>query len=270
MIRIDIRFFYTLGSSIRALATLRPGATLLSVWSDLHQAKNGIEALFGASWLTPAVKTAYQAGQGLIGAMQPLLDRTDFDGIITPMEVYAVTTKAGNFETVVTAALAVADAYFVSSKGGYDTTVLILNAESCFPPDLALKAPRAIPDIREAGKCLAFELGTAAGFHIFRAIESVLRVYWDAEAKGRAAPSTKTLGSYLSQMEKHSVGSKKVKATLAQIKDLHRNPIAHPQDSLRLDEAISLFGICGSAIAAMLREIPAPNPFVPPAPPSLN
>ncbi len=61
------------------------------------------------------------------------------------------------------------------------------------------------------------------------------------------------------------MGSAKVLSCLQQIKDLHRNPLMHPEETLTLEEAISLFGICQSAISAMLKEIPDPA-IVPPSP----
>lgn len=259
MIRIDIQFFYGIGSSVSSLGRMQPGAKLITAWFDLNTAKNKLESLFATGWLNPAIKTAYAHGQALLGAIRPLTDRTDFDTALTPMEVYEVKEAASKFETVVLAGFAVADSYFVTAKGGYDTTVLITQAERCFPYELVLKCPRALTDIREAGKCLAFELSTAAGFHVFRATETVLRGYWDAVSGGQPPPTRKTLGSYLTQMTKKNFGSAKVKATLTQMKDLHRNPIAHPQDTLSLDEAVSLFGICNSAIGVMLKEIPMPT-----------
>jgi hypothetical protein len=69
-------------------------------------------------------------------------------------------------ETIINAELGVADSYYVTRKAGYDTSVLISNAEVMFSKDLPQKVMLAIPDIRESGKCLAFELGTAAGFHV--------------------------------------------------------------------------------------------------------
>jgi len=41
--------------------------------------------------------------------------------------------------------------------------------------DVPAKVPSALFDAREAGKCLAYELPTACGFHIFRATESATR-----------------------------------------------------------------------------------------------
>jgi hypothetical protein len=159
--------------------------------------------------------------------------------------------------TVIVAELAVADAYFVSRKAGYDTYTLISNAEAVFPADLPIKVPNAIPDIREAGKCLAYELGTAAGLHALRAMEAVLRKYWETITGGKPHPSQRNIGLYLQKMEKLGVGNSKVIAALKQIKDLHRNPLMHPEETLNLEDAIGIFGIVRSAMGGMLKEIPS-------------
>jgi len=90
-------------------------------------------------------------------------------------------------------------------------------------------------------------------------LETVLRRYWDAVANGAPHPKEKNLGVYLRELENKDVGEKKVRAVLAQIKDLHRNPLFHPEDQLSIDDAVGLFGIVRSAVTAMLKEIPDPQ-----------
>jgi hypothetical protein len=261
MIRISIPFFYGLGASLRQLDTIVGGTTKLSAgFVHLYTAKRDLESLFAAEWLMPALRSAFIPGQNLNKAITPITDRTDFDAPITHIEAYNVKTAVQEFETVLRNEMAVSDCYFVTRKGGYDTSVLIANAEKCFPSELATKVPRAIVDIREAGKCLAFELNTASGFHILRATESVVRSYWDNVSKGKPHPRPKTLGRYLGEMEKKDFGSKKARAALKQITDLHRNPLMHPEETLSLEDAVGLFGICQSAISAMLKEIPPLSP----------
>jgi len=111
-------------------------------------------------------------------------------------------------------------------------------------------------DIREAGKSLAFELPTAAGFHLFRATESVLRKYYVHETGSTAPPKVRNIGVYLNALKIANKGDPKVRAALKQMTDLHRNPLIHPETILTLDEAIAIFGIARSAITAMLSVLP--------------
>jgi hypothetical protein len=123
---------------------------------------------------------------------------------------------------------------------------------------LPVKVSNAVPDIREAGKCLAYELGTAAGFHALRAMEAVLRRYWEVVTEDKPHPGQRNIGVYIQKIEKSGVGDAKVIAVLKQIKDLHRNPLMHPEETLSLQDAIGIFGIVQSAMGAMLKEIPSP------------
>lgn len=258
MIRISIAYFYDIGSSLQPLSAVKAEMSLVEVWSTLFNAQNVLESLFSTEWFWPAVRASHAPGQKLLSAIKMITDRKDFvDGKIMPFEEYALSTSLKDFETVVKADLSIADAYFVSRKAGFDTGALISNAEVNFPRELGTKVPAAIPEIREAGRALAFELSTGAGFYLFRALEAVLRRYWDAVSNGAPHPDQRNIGVYLSEMRKAQFGSQVVLAVLTQIKDLHRNPISHPDATLSLDDAVTLFGISQSAIAAMLKEIEA-------------
>ena len=260
MIRISVPFFYGLGASVRQISGLRADMVLSDVWGNLFTAQNELQSLFGAEWFLPAVRNTLGPGQKLLGAIQAITQQNDFAKKLDYLEVYNVTAALTEFETVLRNELALADVYFVTRKAGYDTSVLIANAEVNFAKELPLKVPKAIPDIREAGKCLAFEMSTAAGFHVLRAAEAVVREYWNAVSKGKPHPKQKNLGVYLKRMRDIHIGHPKVLAVLQQIKDLHRNPLAHPEETLTSEQATGLFGIVQSAINAMIEEIPLPKP----------
>jgi hypothetical protein len=188
VIRISIAYFYAFGGTLRPLASLKGGGTVSESFVSLYTAQQSLEGFFNTDWFGPAIKSSYAPGQTLLGAIREITSKPDFSDILTEFEAYKVTTALSQFETVIAAELGIADAYFVSRKAGYDTYTLIANAEAVFPADLPTKVPNAIPDIREAGKCLAYELGTAAGFHALRAMEAVLRKYWEVVTEGKPHP----------------------------------------------------------------------------------
>lgn len=258
VLRISISYFCGLGGLMERLAGLKPGARLGDAWPQIMQTQNQLEQLLSTEWFSPAMRSAFVPGAELVNALKKVSERTDLDTTLSATEVWQIASALRDFSTVLTTELRIADAYFVTRKAGYDTTTLIAAAERMFPAELMYKVPGAIVDIREAGKCLAFELSTAAGFHVLRATESVLRCYWDVVTKGRPHPPQRNLGVYLQQLEQQEAGSEKVRAVLKQIKDLHRNPLIHPEEILQLEDAVALFGICISAVAGMLKEIPMP------------
>jgi len=89
--------------------------------------------------------------------------------------------------------------------------------------------PEAIPDVKEGARCLAYGLPTAAGFHVFRAVESVLRKYHAHVTEGKAPQNMRNMGVYIKSLETSGKGDPKVIAALKQMKDLHRNPVSHPE-----------------------------------------
>src|SRR5258706_16278970 len=111
LIRISIGFFYNLGGAVRQLSTVTAGSKLLSTWGMLFSARTEIESLFGADWFFPAIKAAYAPGTKLLTGIKSVTDRTDFDGEITPLEAFEITSAYTDFETVIKNELMVTDSY---------------------------------------------------------------------------------------------------------------------------------------------------------------
>ena len=146
--------------------------------------------------------------------------------------------------------------YLVAKKGIFDTADLIDRAELMFTDEKlrALLPDQARDDFRQGGRCLAFETPTAAGFHVLRAVEAVVKRYYEIVAKKPWPFIQRDWGRYITELGKAGA-AKRVLDLLTQIKDNYRNPLMHPEDNLDIHEAISLFGLTQSAINAMLQEI---------------
>ncbi|MGH7014162.1 MAG: hypothetical protein ACREEL_08430 [Stellaceae bacterium] len=83
------------------------------------------------------------------------------------------------FQTVFQTEMENATTYQVSKKGLYSTVELVESAEQIFPADLLAFVPQKTrDDFHAAGRCLAFNLPTAAGFHAARGIEGEIELYW--------------------------------------------------------------------------------------------
>jgi hypothetical protein len=93
-----------------------------------------------------------------------------------------------------------------------------------------------------------------------------LHRYYDAVMAGVPRPEGRNMGDYIAKMREHKKGDDKVLSALKDLKDLHRNPIIHPEDSLEnIDEAIALLGSIQAAVVLMLKAIPEPPKPEPPA-----
>jgi hypothetical protein len=164
-------------------------------------------------------------------------------------------------KAVLGAELSLLHLYIVTQKAGFDTSVLIEAGAHCFPADILFKVPEAVADLQQATKCLAFEVFTAAGFHLHRANEAVLHRYWDAVTSGAPRPNSRNMGDYLNAMGQRKVGDDKVKAAIRNLKDFHRNPLIHPEHSIdTADQAIALMNGVHTVVVQMLAEIPIANP----------
>ncbi len=141
--------------------------------------------------------------------------------------------------------------FYVTQKGVFDTRYLILDAAAVYHSYRDLLPQEAQKDTNEAGKCLAFNLPTAAGFHIARATETMI----EKEMKAfQATPHQNNWGAYVEALRRTRANPKVIRV-IDQIRELHRNPLIHPEVTLALPEAITLWSICTSAIQAMVADI---------------
>jgi hypothetical protein len=134
-----------------------------------------------------------------------------------------------------------------SKLGNLSIDKLLNGASNGYPERTRTKlTPECLAEIDEAGKCLAYERSTASGFHILRSVELAIRQYLLA-IQGFVMPplNRQNWGEYLDLLKGHGA-SREVTDHLYNIKDNYRNPLMHPQDTLDMDEAVSLFGVAQS------------------------
>ena len=181
------------------------------------------------------------------------------DQVLGAWEAYRLSNALNSFEAVMSAEFGMMPIFLITPKKGYDLNTLLYYGTNLFPGDLEGKVPAAIIDIKSGTRCFAFEMWTAAAFHFHRAIESVLRRYWESVLPGRPHPGNRTIGDYLKSLAKSRKGSPKLKSALKDLKDLDRNPVLHPEYSLtNIEEADALIGTIRNAMVQMLAKIPLP------------
>jgi hypothetical protein len=143
--------------------------------------------------------------------------------------------------------------YWCRQIRAYSTPTLIENAEKLFDQQVIKAIPEgALEDIKEAAKCLAFEIPTASGIHMMRAFEKVFRRYYKSITQDD--PGRTDLRTLVQNLEKNPTADHKTLHIIDQVRNLHRNPLAHDA-FLTIDEAIDLFDIAKSAITAMARKL---------------
>lgn len=176
---------------------------------------------------------------------------------------HSIRTAVTAFETVFSEEMREADTYRVPTRGIYSTSKLIDAADETFPEDLRPIIPEKTRlDWCASGRCLAFNLLSASGFHVARAVEGTVESYFQL-----ATGKQKTLNSwndYIKALEPLVTTpspegklqpSAKVIGELKQMKDDYRNPIVHPRVVLSEPDARMLFANGESVIIAMAQEI---------------
>lgn len=185
-------------------------------------------------------------------------------GDFNPLESWrfrGVRSKIEKFEHQLAAELRKMATYTVPKRGIFDTELLVDFAERHFAPAiLATIGEMSVNEFKASGRCLAFGLFSASGYHAMRATESVLRQYYEL-FKG-ASERELTMGQMASQLDdlaKSSKDRKKPAArTASALKDIasfDRNPVMHPTAVLDEQDALSLFSRAQGAIIDMAREL---------------
>ena len=145
--------------------------------------------------------------------------------------------------------------YIVTEKR-LSTEKLINNLKELFAPDTFDQlSDVAQYDLKEAGRCIAFERATAASFHLLRGIEAILRQYFR-----HFMPEEKEEASW-----GHMVYTLKKNRTLKtdfdtlkhldHIRSAFRNPTQHPDKIYDIQEAQDLFFLAIDVTNRMITEI---------------
>ena len=255
---INIHEFYQLGVTLDRLTSIKNDVQLKDIGYKLIEARSWLERLLDDSIIPLTIcKPAAQKILDEINKLMPPGDREVWSSeeIVEFYSIYIIHSQVHDFKTIFSAEVRNLATYFVSKKSIYQTNDLIQKADELFPESIREKFTGQVTyDLREAGKCLAFDLSTAAGFHIARAVEGVLfewlKIICPAEIQ-EIKESQRNLGNYI-KMASGNGGDPKVCSSLDQFRDLHRNPLIHPETVLTVDEALTLLGIAQSAIVSMI------------------
>jgi hypothetical protein len=251
MQRINLDWWCRVAFAVRDLSDIEPDTPFADFYKRAYPAILVLAANYADKALI-GLSVSRVAGDALYNAYQAIAKDTSRTEPLQFTEAATFKKAVSDFQIVLSAELQTIDAYYVKPKGIFSTRRLIESAELVFPEDaIALLPEEAKNDLRESGRCLAFELATASGFHVARATETVIKQLMKAAGCARGQQNW---GDYIRQLKAKNVNAA-ITHHIEQIKDLHRNPIIHPELTLTMPEALSLWAVCTSAIAAMLDEI---------------
>jgi hypothetical protein len=249
MSRVNITDTYLMGRSFRTLEQIQAGLVPATIVGDLIVLRGWLDYLLSIKLLP---KGEIQRQGSLLHSAVSNMISVWLNEPLTADRASIIQSLFGFIEPILSSEFARAHTYFVPQVGIYSTDSLISEPEKMFGENVELLPEITVKQIREAGKCLAFSLASAASFHLFAALESVLRVYYDALSGGAPPPKNPSMGAYLGELSKLQHVDKKLLAALWQVKDLHRNPAIHFEVILTPGEALTLMGMIHSAISTTL------------------
>jgi hypothetical protein len=252
MLRVDCYDFYKLGIQVHPLTLLADDISLNDAWIVLYLAKSELNTFFSIFPLKTSRNPAlvlYEGIKELIPDDFSHVRFSDEDGkprVLSFSDLNSIRTAAKEFETVLKAELNRWDAFFVSQKGAYSTADLIHQAETMLPSEAAraLLSPEATEDVRQAGRCLAFNLGTAAAFHMVRATETFIWKYYEAVIGTLPPVKVRNWGTYSRNLTKCGKADTRVVGWLDHIRLEYRNPVLHPQEVVTPDGALEFMNAC--------------------------
>lgn len=290
MERLNQDFFYQLGQSLGRLPSLpheipedaAPDEKFV-LWRLGLTANNFVRTLFGPPWDLHFSSNAFrQFADSLsvygetIGLSVPGRAPTELSEAQARIDLL---TKAVELQTILRTEINRMPIYFVPQQGIYGTEELILNAELVLPQEVRLKlSPMSLREVAEAGRCLAYGVPTACGFHMMRAVEDVLRYYCRTMpeltgTRGQAItlPEDRvpSWGDYTAFLDHYKDDDSIVetRALLLAMKRNERDVLAHPERVLTENEAYTLFQKGQAAITSMAERLPFIAPPGPPPPP---
>jgi hypothetical protein len=268
MYRIDPFLFCNLGRVLARLEQIKPKDELGGEGRALEEAQSELEPVvqdlgYHSIPVTRSAEWAKRLHEILIGLLER--EKASPREFVGGDSVVALRTSVRRLTDELSYDLAEVPFFYVSPKGIYSTMRLLEHATDLFPKEVLDRIPEVVDDWREAGRCLALDLPTAAAFHIFRVVEVVSKKYATTFKGKKLEPTERGLGGHLRVLGK-TTANKKVIKSLDHFRESHRNPPSHETGLLTEVEVFLTFSVAQWLIQAMVadmeRKSSTPDPSV--------
>jgi hypothetical protein len=153
------------------------------------------------------------------------------------------------------AELKLKSAYLVTPKR-FPLEYLLINPRQLFAANVFEQLPDLCQyDFSEAGRCIAFNLPTAAAFHLMRGTEGVLRFYYLRIVKHNRVKRL-MWGEVVDDLRKRRhAPPKTLMDSLDNIRVNFRNPTQHPDARYDSDEAQDLLALSTEVVNRLIRDL---------------
>jgi hypothetical protein len=226
-------------------------------------ADNGFETCKHAARELVDAIDAFSNKHLLDDASPPGYDVEKFDVEIGSWAYSSIGTRIDTFRSVWNTECNEVEIYSVGQISIYRTQALVSKASARVPAECAAwMPPAAMDEFNSAGKCLAFDLPTACGFHALRAVELMILEY--LTKFGAKTQKLHTWNDYVKAVQKlveapdadqPEKPSAKVATMVDRMRELDRNPLMHPRDTLDTTAADLLFTLAAITATEMARDL---------------
>jgi hypothetical protein len=263
MFRVNVYEVYRIGAAIHPLGSIAVGELIDNQITALFDAISACDDILNSRAFT--FRVARSAVEELQNLLTKLIEYTDPERKFNHAGMQSrLRAAVQRLETVLADEFAIQDIYSVSQKAAYKIETLIDKGENVIPETLRPYLPdQALSDLRQAGKCLAFEIPTSVGFHVLRAAEATIKRYYEILAGSPWPHTQRDWGKYIDKLKGLGAPAE-LTDVMDQVKRNYRNPLMHPEHNLDLEAAISLYGVGQSLITLILREIKNRTPTTTP------
>jgi hypothetical protein len=262
-----------LAAKLHGLISCASTMRVADIFGPLTEAQTALDTLIKGDPLP--IETSKADATRLLNKLGNIFDRTFIDTTsgqikkpsgedrMDTHEIASIQSLVDKFEHALAAELNCAPVYFASRRGIYSTYDLIENAYQTFSESVLKIIPvTAQNEFGTAGRALAFGLGTATTMHLLRAVEVVLKQYYELFSGTTVAKTERSYNIYLKKLatladdENNAMRpDKRLLQMLAQIKEHYRNPLTMPEHNVSVEQATSLFGLATAIITLMAEQI---------------
>ena len=246
-------FYWVVARFVQPLQLIKPDLSKDLQITLITRAQIGIEMFLRQDILKSFTPRSYEKAQNFLAVLTHFLEMvgsndprgSNIDVLQTTLEGFSITLQ-DELDRIPT--------FIVTGKGNLDIRALVKGAANGWPKaTIELLNEFVLDDVNHAGECLAYDLPTASGFHILRAVETCAKAYVHA-ATGKLPPiKNRNWGEYIEQL--------KIAQAHADVTDVlrilkaKRNPLMHPHDNMDVDDAIALLCLCQSGIDAIAGDL---------------
>ena len=260
MKQTNLNIFFQLGAALRQISEMSTGMAMGDILQTVLLPEQWLRA-FLEETKEMEIAESRESANKLLGSLSNVCDITalhkglDFSRTLSNQELSEIWHWHAEFKAAFDREYRYLDVFTVTPIALYDTRRLLLHPELKFTDRVRAVLPtHFIADLKEATRCLLFDIPTACAFHICRATESLILEYYESLSGHKWVGARRDWNEYIQQLTKEGA-PEHITTRLHEIRKFDRNAYVHPDKDVTIEEAPVLFELCAGVDYRMADEI---------------